>query len=364
MSMLARRGTLVSCKRFVSEARKWLIVSLLLILVQSCQSYKGIGTLPTPGVISPTTSTSASTPTLSHGAAQSQATLPSTIQIYTPEPTAPELNLTITPLPSATTPAAVVFAAIGDYGSGNQGEADVAKLVLSWQPDFIITLGDNNYPSGAANHMDEVVGQFYHSYIYPYTGGYGAGAEVNRFFPSLGNHDLISQNGKPYYDYFTLPGNERYYDFTWGPVHLFALDDIESEPDGVGASSIQAKWLSAGLAASTSPWNIVYMHYPAYSSGMHGSTDWARWPYGEWGADAVLAGHDHTYERLEENGLTYFVNGLGGNGRYDFVSILDGSQVRYNADYGAMRVEVTDTHILFEFINRNNVVVDSYEMRK
>ena len=39
---------------------------------------------------------------------------------------------------------------------------------------------------------------------------------------------------KPYFDYFTLPGNERYYDFTWGPVHLFALDDIDSEPDGVG----------------------------------------------------------------------------------------------------------------------------------
>ena len=58
----------------------------------------------------------------------------------------------------------------------------------------------------------------------------------------------LRSSGKPYFDYFTLPGNERYYDFTWGPVHLFALDDIESEPDGVGASSIQAQWLKAGLA--------------------------------------------------------------------------------------------------------------------
>ncbi len=106
------------------------------------------------------------------------------------------------------------------------------------------------------------------------------------------------------------------------------------------------------------------MHYPPYSSGQHGSTDWARWPYAEWGADVVLAGHDHTYERLDENGLTYIVNGLGGNGRYDFVDILDGSLVRYNADYGAMRVEATDTHIVFEFINRKGAVVDTFELRK
>ena len=76
----------------------------------------------------------------------------------------------------------------------------------------------------------------------------------------------------------------------------------------------------------------------------------------------MLAGHDHTYERLEENGLPYFVNGLGGMGRYDFVDILDGSLVRYNGDYGAMRVEATETDIMFEFINRKGEVVDTYEL--
>jgi hypothetical protein len=50
--------------------------------------------------------------------------------------------------------------------------------------------------------------------------------------------------------------------------------------------------------------------------------------------------------------------------RYDFVNILDGSQVRYNADYGAMRVEATDTQIQFEFINRKGEVVDKYELGK
>jgi tartrate-resistant acid phosphatase type 5 len=364
MSMVARRGIADSGKHAVCRGWKLLVVSLLLIFVQACQLNSGAVSLPTHGVINPTTSLPSNTPTLPQVAAQSQTTLPSFTLTYTPELASPEPNPTITPEASATTLSTVVFAAIGDYGSGNQSEADVAKLVLSWQPDFIITLGDNNYNSGTAKHMDEAVGQFYHSYIYPYKGSSGAGAEVNKFFPTLGNHDLETQNGQPYYDYFTLPGNERYYDFTWGPVHLFALDNIESEPDGVGASSIQAKWLSAGLAASTSPWNIVYMHYPPYSSGMHGSTDWARWPYAEWGADAVLAGHDHTYERLNENGMAYFVNGLGGNGRYDFMRILDGSQVRYNTDYGAMRVNATKERIVFEFINRTGEVVDTYEMKK
>jgi len=132
----------------------------------------------------------------------------------------------------------------------------------------------------------------------------------------------------------------------------------------VTADSIQGAWLQQGLAASSSPWNIVYMHYPPYSSGLHGSTDWARWPYKDWGAQAVLAGHDHTYERLEEDGLTYFVNGLGGGGIYYFPNILEGSQVRYNEDYGAMRVEATENYMLFEFINRSGEIVDSYELRK
>jgi hypothetical protein len=305
--------------------------------------------------------------------------------LYSPELTIPQPTSTSTPELSQTspfTPAAVstetptleptntpapkplVFAAIGDYGGGNNDEADVADLIQSWQPEFIITLGDNNYPFGAEDHIDTAIGQFFHYFIYPYLGSYGEGADINRFFPSLGNHDLLTNDGQPYFDYFTLPGNERYYDFIWGPVHLYALDNLDSEPDGVGSSSIQADWLKDRLAASSSPWNIVYMHYPPYSSGAHGSTLWARWPYGEWGADAVLAGHDHTYERLFVDGMTYFVNGTGGFTLYDFVDILEGSQVRYNADYGAMRVEATDDHLLFQFINRNNELIDQVELRK
>ena len=109
------------------------------------------------------------------------------------------------------------YAVIGDYGKGNQEEEDVANLIKSWKPDLIITTGDNNYPDGEADTIDENIGQYFHEFIHPYKGSYGEGAQQNRFFPSLGNHDWHAKDVQPYLDYFTLPGNERYYDFTWEP---------------------------------------------------------------------------------------------------------------------------------------------------
>lgn len=109
--------------------------------------------------------------------------------------------------------------------------------------DFVITVGDNNYPSGAASTIDPNIGQHYHQFISPYRGSYGAGATTNRFFPTLGNHDwesLQCQNGVctgPHFDSFTLPGNERYYEFEQGPVHFFALDSDPREPDGTTSTS-------------------------------------------------------------------------------------------------------------------------------
>lgn len=266
--------------------------------------------------------------------------------------------------PSATAEPPLRFAVIGDYGSGEAAEADVAGMVASWRPELVITTGDNNYPSGSAQTIDEHVGRFFQGFISPYQGSYGQGADTNRFFPSLGNHDWDTAGAQPYLDYFTLPGNERYYDFTWGPVHFFALNSDSREPDGVGAGSPQGVWLQNALASSSAPWKIVYMHHPPYSSGLHGPVEWTRWPYKEWGASAVLSGHDHTYERLLVDGFPYFVNGLGGGAIYQFVLIQEGSQVRYNDDYGAMLVEANQSQIVFQFITRQGEVVDSYTITR
>jgi tartrate-resistant acid phosphatase type 5 len=282
-------------------------------------------------------------------------------------PASPTLfaTLTATPEPSLTPNPPLRFAVIGDFGEGGQAEADVAGLVHGWNPDIILTVGDDNYPFGAASTIDAHIGKYYHDFISPYTGAYGAGATENRFFPTLGNHDWDMPGAKPYLDYLNLPGNERYYDFVRGSVHFFALDSDEYEPDGVNKASVQAAWLEQALTASTSPWNIVYFHHAPYSSGtLHGSTTWMRWPFKAWGADAILAGHEHNYERLLVDGLPYFVNGLGGGGIYNFGTALSDSQIRYNADHGAMLVSATGTDLLFEFYSRTGKLIDQYEMQK
>jgi hypothetical protein len=258
----------------------------------------------------------------------------------------------------------VRFAVLGDFGEAGQPEADVAELVDSWKVDFIVTVGDNNYPNGSAATIDENIGQYYHDYIYPYVGEYGEGATENRFFPALGNHDWRTSSLQPYFDYFSLPGNERYYDVTFGPVHLFIVDSDPMEPDGRSVDSIQAQWLQKQMEASTAPWKIVSLHHAPYSSGSkHGDEAMMQWPYAGWGATTVLAGHEHVYERLQVDNIVYFVNGLGGRKKiYPFGPHKDESAVRFNQEYGAMLVNADESCINFSFIDRTNELIDSYTM--
>jgi hypothetical protein len=256
----------------------------------------------------------------------------------------------------------VRFAVLGDFGEAGQAEADVAEMVNSWEVDFIVTVGDNNYPNGSAATIDENIGQYYQGYIYPYVGDYGAGATENRFFPALGNHDWRTSSLQPYLDYFSLPGNERYYDVNFGPVHLFVVDSDSMEPDGRTADSVQAQWLQTQMEASTAPWKIVSLHHAPFTSGSkHGDNATLQWPFAEWGATAVLAGHEHLYERVLADDIVYFVNGLGGRKRiYPFGLPREGSVVRYNRDYGAMLVNADERCINFSFIDRSDELIDSY----
>ncbi|MCS7010816.1 MAG: metallophosphoesterase [Anaerolineales bacterium] len=281
----------------------------------------------------------------------------------TPSPFFPSPTATLSPSPTAT-PSTVRFAVLGDYGQDGPGLAAVAALIEAWKVDLILTVGDNNYPVGAAETIDANIGKYFHRYIFPYRGTYGEGGEVNRFFPTLGNHDWMSQDARPYFEYFTLPGNERYYDFTWGPVHFFALDSDPREPDGVGSRSLQAKWLQERLAESESPWQVVYFHHAPYSSGSNGSTAWMRWPFADWGADVVFSGHDHVYERLQVDGIPYFIVGLGGGGRYHFGEALPESQFRFNAAYGALLGMADATELVLEFYTVSGERMDGYRLRK
>ena len=278
----------------------------------------------------------------------------------------------IAPMPGAQ----LTVGIIGDYGSAYAGgafasnEQAVASLVKSWNPQLIMTTGDNNYPNGEASNIDTNIGQFFHEFIYPYHGTFGAGAVSNRFFPSIGNHEWpfgVSYLA-PYTAYFTLPGNGRYYSHRDGPLEIFALVSDQQDPDGATPTSAQALWLSNALASSTAPWRVVYFHESPYSSGLlHGShthqADNMLWPFTAWGATAIFAGHNHVYERVHTNGLNYTTIGLGGEHIDGFHSIpTAGSLVRYNTTYGAGQLVVTETNFAFQFINIFNQVIDSYRL--
>lgn len=263
------------------------------------------------------------------------------------------------------------FVILGDFGVASQGEgyaaneAAVAALIHRLEPEFIVTVGDNNYPNGSVETIDENIGQFYHHYIYPYKGSYGPGAVENRFFPCPGNHDWNSGSLQPYLDYFELPGNERYYDLVRGPVHFFFIDGEYLEPDGYTVNSIQANWLKQSLAAATEPFKIVLMHRPPYSSGSHGSTPVSQWPYGDWGANLVLSGHEHSYERLNINGLTYIINGMGGATSYGFTKEpIPGSKLRWSGGFGATLAEVSadGTVLSLQTFTSDGIMIDNFAM--
>ena len=287
---------------------------------------------------------------------------------------ASELSVAETPIPllesDTPAPGELRFAVIGDFGNGSANEAKVANLVKSWNPSFILAVGDDRY---GARDYDAAVGQFYCDYLKDAgSGAYcseGTSA-VNRFFPALGNHDYSDGRGlTEYLSYFTLPGSgipagsrmgqERYYDFIQGPVHFFVIDSMGAL-DSAADMAAQKKWLKAGLAASSTPWQLVLLHHAPYSSGTHGSNAAMQWPYQAWGADAIFAGHDHTYERLQIGEIPYFVNGLGGMSRYNFKKPVPGSQARYNANYGAMLVTASDTELTYDFLSCTGKVIDSY----
>lgn len=276
----------------------------------------------------------------------------------------------------------ITFAVIGDYGMNNTAELNVANMVAGWNPDLVLTTGDDYYSAAGGTgtgKYDLSTGKYYCRFLKDAVAGAncalsGMDPATNRFFPSLGNHDYTDTGGVSVYEsYFALPGsgfsnssgNERYYDFIWGPVHFFVLNSNSQEPDGISSSSVQATWLQNRLAASTARWQVVVDHHPPYSSGTgHGSTPTLQWPYAAWGADMVLSGHDHTYERIVRDGIVYYVNGVGGASLYGFTTPVTGSEFRYNGNYGAMRVIAGDTDMDIEFlsIDGGGTLRDSYHL--
>lgn len=241
------------------------------------------------------------------------------------------------------------IAVIGDFGSGDAAEARVAALVERASPVSVVTTGDNVYDSADYTRL---VGDYY-----------GAWVDRRRFLPALGNHDY-AEGIEAYADYFDYLRDLRHYTRVLGDVQFFFLDS-ESALTSPSARASQRAWLARWLPRSTTPWQVVVLHHPPHSSGsVHGSTPDLQWPYRAWGADLVLSGHEHQYERIVRDGLTYVVNGAGGKDLYPFGKALTGSRVRYADGHGALFLSATPVTLTGEFWTTDGRRIDRFALRR
>lgn len=196
------------------------------------------------------------------------------------------------------------FVVIGDFGTGEPAEEEVARAVRAWHEergvDALVTTGDNVYESGHPRFFGD-------AWAEPYGWVGDAGLDV---IASLGNHDIRTADGRFVMELLEMP--DRWYSVVVGDAEVFVLDANRPE------SAEQAEWLRGALAASRATWKIVVFHHPAFSCSKHDGEPEVQsvWVplFEREGVDLVLNGHDHNYQRFSElNGVTYVVTGGGGN---------------------------------------------------
>ena len=202
----------------------------------------------------------------------------------------------------------------------------------------VLPLGDNQYRCGA-----------YTAYLEAFDRSWGRLDPI--MFPVPGNHEYdapagqpdcdITQQGLGYFQYFSDAAGQvgkGYYSYDVGAWHLIALNSNCGFIGGCGAGSPEETWLRADLASHPTACTLAYWHHPRWSSGTtHGSSTnmAAFWnALSSAGADVVLNGHEHNYERFapqlpngvaDPAGIREFVVGTGGADHYPFGTPLANS---------------------------------------
>jgi hypothetical protein len=244
-------------------------------------------------------------------------------------------------------PVSTRFAVIGDTGTGDKYENEVAQVLIKGREvfpfTFVLMMGDNLY--GSERPQD---------YAKKFEQPYKALLDANvAFYATLGNHDDPNQR---LYKPFNMNG-ERYYTFTKGPIRFFVLDSNYMD-------NKQLAWLEGELRKSTDTWKMAYFHHPLYSSGgRHGSEVDLRQQleplFLKYGIDVVFAGHEHFYERIRPQwGIHYFTSGGGAKLREGDVKRSELTAVAFDTDRSFMLVEVNDDTFRFQTISRLGKRVD------
>ncbi len=238
----------------------------------------------------------------------------------------------------------VVLLAAGDVaGCNSSGDEATAAIIDGFPSALVAMLGDAAYPNGTIDDFNSCYGPSW-------------GRHKARTRPAVGNHEYRQPGAAPYFSYFgTAAGTpgEGWYSYDYGAWHVIVLNSNCGFVGGCGEGSTQEQWLRNDLATSAADCTLAYMHHPRFSSGRSPQLDeyepfWtALW---EHGADVVLAGHDHIYERLAPTtpigdqdsafGIREFIVGTGGFSHSGIAGVLPQSQVRNNTTFGVLELDL------------------------
>ena len=258
-------------------------------------------------------------------------------------------NPTPTPTPPPAAGPTVSFVGAGDIAACGSGEAEATARLLDGLPGTVFTLGDNVYMEGSAQTYRDCYGPTW-------------GRHRARTRPTAGNHDWNSDGGAAYFDYFGPAAGPRglgYYSYELGSWHILALN---SNLHG-NAGSAQHAWVQADLTANRSQCTLAYWHHPRFSSGPNGSDTNMRdiWRLLQnAGAELVLSGHDHGYERFAPQdadgrldparGIRQFVVGTGGYRLYEQRGGLPNVDMRDDRTWGVLNLTLHPSGYTWEFV--------------
>jgi hypothetical protein len=267
-------------------------------------------------------------------------------------------------LPAAASDAAH-FAGVTVYAAGDiascahadpawSGAAATAALIsagLAAVPQAVVlALGDITYPVGALAEFTDCYGPTW-------------GKFKHRTLPAPGNHEYATTGATGYFHYFGAAAGPGYYSVQLGSWRLFSLNSNL----GPVEHKAQLAWLREQLVRQPARCTLAYWHHPLYSSGMHGNIAHMKQAWQalyEAGADIVLSGHDHVYERFAPQdaegrrdtarGLRQFVVGTGGALPTPFFWPRANSEARDNNHIGVLKLVLGADSYQWEFLQVAN----------